>query len=236
MSKRYTIDELLLKLNDMHGDKYIYYIDDYINNKQKIKIYCKQHNEYFLQRIDAHIRGQGCPLCGPQKMTNDKFKEISINNHDIEYDYSLSEYLSCDDKICIICKEHGLFYQKPYNHMNGQNCPKCKNKSNGENRIKKILDKYSIEYESQKRFMNCIDKRTLPFDFYIPLWNMIIEYDGRQHKYDSYSIYDFDMIKKHDDIKDEYCKNNNIKLIRINHKDYNNLENEIIKIINEYDN
>jgi len=75
-----------------------------------------------------------------------------------------------------------------------------------------------INFETQKRFEDCRDKRTLPFDFYLPEHNLCIEYQGKQHYY----ALDFFGGKKafnircfHDKLKREYCDNKSIRLIEI---------------------
>lgn len=108
----------------------------------------------------------------------------------------------------------------------------CINQSRGELFIEELLKSNNISYDKQKRFDNCKDKRTLPFDFYLSKFNTCIEYDGQQHfkpiKYwggeDSFNI-----LKKHDSIKTKYCNDNNINLIRI---PYTKTNDEIIDIIN----
>lgn len=88
----------------------------------------------------------------------------------------------------------------------------------GEKRVKLFLDKNNISYEMEKKFETCKNKKELPFDFYLPKYNLCIEYDGELH-YKSSSIYGGDKtlykIRKNDDIKTNWCKQNNIKLIRI---------------------
>lgn len=37
------------------------------------------------------------------------------------------------------------------------------------------------EIQCQKRFADCRTKVSLPFDFYLPSYNLIIEADGNQH-------------------------------------------------------
>jgi len=59
------------------------------------------------------------------KYTIENFIEKSKKIHGNKYDYSLSNYINSQTKIKIICKEHNVFEQKPYAHLNGQGCPKC---------------------------------------------------------------------------------------------------------------
>ena len=80
----------------------------------------------------------------------------------------------------------------------------------------------NIKYERQKKFTECKNIRKLSFDFYLPNYNIIIEYDGIQH----FEIIDYwlgsDGLKDRifrDNIKTDYCLNNNIKLLRIKYND-----------------
>lgn len=91
-------------------------------------------------------------------------------------------------------------------------------KSNGEIIFENRLKENKIEYVRQKSFEKCRDKSTLFFDFYLPKYQILIEIDGQQHD----TVIDMwggieglkDRIKK-DKIKNEFCKNNDLKLIRI---------------------
>ena len=82
----------------------------------------------------------------------------------------------------------------------------------------KFLQTNNIIYESQKRFIDCIDKRPLSFDFYVPQYNTCIEYQGVQH-YKPVERFggeeQFMIQQKHDMIKKEYCVKNDINLIEI---------------------
>lgn len=105
-------------------------------------------------------------------------------------------------------------------------------KSKGELYIEEILQELNIDFEQQKRFKNCKNKRTLPFDFYIPKYSTCIEYDGEQH-YKSIDFWGgeerFTQRQLNDKIKDDYCNKNNICLIRI---PYTKTKQEIFEIIN----
>jgi len=78
---------------------------------------------------------QGCPKCGEQnkknKLLNDFTELVQRFNkiHNNKYDYSKSKYLKNSIKIDIICKKHGIFRQRPDNHLSGQGCPKRGNES-----------------------------------------------------------------------------------------------------------
>lgn len=100
-------------------------------------------------------------------------------------------------------------------------CGEHSNISKGNAKIIELLDENGIEYEIEKKFDSCKDKRYLPFDFYINN-EYLIEYDGEQH-FKEDSIFDYEYTHNHDIIKSEWCKDNNIPLIRIPYTHYNNL-------------
>ena len=101
----------------------------------------------------------------------------------------------------------------------------CTRESHGELKIKEILENNNINFEQQKKFENCKDIRVLPFDFYIDN-KYLIEFDGEQHfkpvehfkGEEGYKIR-----QEHDEIKNQYCKDNNIPLIRIPYTHLNDL-------------
>ena len=144
------------------------------------------------------------------------------------------EYKNARCKVEIICPEHGAFKTTPHNHLHGRKCPKCKRSMNEIN-IEEYLLKKKIKYLYQKRFNDCKYKKVLPFDFYLSDYNLCIEYDGEQH-FNSVSCWGGDKVfienQIRDKIKDEYCKNKNIHLLRIKFDDniYELIDNELIKL------
>lgn len=104
-------------------------------------------------------------------------------------------------------------------------------KSFGEKKIKEFLDKNSISYIREKKFETCKNIKELPFDFYLPDYKICIEYDGELH-YRPSEIFGGELtlkrIKINDDIKSNWCLENDIKLIRISYKK----KNKIFKILN----
>lgn len=97
-----------------------------------------------------------------------------------------------------------------------------------------ILDKYNLEYETQKTFPGCVGKYKLRYDFYLQLNDKeyCIETDGLQHDIPVTrfgGIKEFEKRKKYDEIKNNYCKDNNIELIRIKYNEYKNMENILVE-------
>jgi hypothetical protein len=234
-----TLENFIKEANKIHN-KYDYSKVKYKGNKIKICIICPIHGE-FWQTPNGHLRGRGCQECGLdkdklriEKINNDRHLDNKINFvkkcnevHNNLYEY-LSEYINIDEKIVIKCKKcNYIFKQLLSAHLSGNGCPKC-NKSKGELLIESYLMKYRINYKPQYNFENCRGKkRPLPFDFYLPDYNTCIEFDGRQHfepvPFNGSNLIKakerFIKTKNYDKIRNQYCGENNIRLIRISYKD-----------------
>ena len=124
--------EFIKRSREVHGDKYDYSKVDYVNPKTKVCIICSKHGE-FWQKPYNHLNGQGCSKCRYELLSSNYRKEQSkfIDEcekiHHNKYDYSKVEYKNWKTKVCIICPEHGEFWQMPMAHRHGQGCPKCAN-------------------------------------------------------------------------------------------------------------
>lgn len=231
-------EQFIKELYHVHGDKYEYSNVNYINNKTNIQIHCKEHNFIFEIRPSHILRGHGCSKCSKNyKITTSEFVEKCNKIHNYKYDYSNVSYINNSTKVEIICPNHGNFIQQPLHHLNGVECPKCKT-SKGENKVRMYLLSKNIKFEEQKTFNNLLSNKgtKLKFDFYLNEENICIEYDGVQH-FSSLSIFggeeEYIKRKYHDNLKDEYCKNNNIRLLRISYTDYNNIESILKQITNK---
>ena len=230
--RRRTNEEFIKEAMEIHGDKYDYSRVDYKDCYTRVEIICPKHG-VFWQRPVEHInknRSNGCPKCGYNRKTNKEFIDIANRLHDNKYTYDIEytdeKFISTAEKIDIICPIHGLFYQSAGNHIyedprskepNG--CPKCAPlKSKTEERIERFLKKNDILYQSQKIFIGCFYKNALRFDFYLPDYNLCIEYQGEQHfKCIDYfgGEENFKKSLERDSIKRKYCEENNIFLLEI---------------------
>jgi very-short-patch-repair endonuclease len=220
LDKSRKFDRFLNISKTKYGDKYDYSLTTYKRCDEEVKIICPKHG-IFEQRPDYHLK-RGCPICeGNMKVNTEQIKIIFNEIHDNEFDYSLVEYKGDKIKVKIICPKHGVFEQTPSYHKIGSGCPIC-NESSGEKNIRKFLKFHKINFKPQKKFYDCRDIHNLIYDFYLPDKNICIEYNGEQH----YNVNVFfggikrlkDQQKK-DKIKEEYCKNNGIKLIKIKYDD-----------------
>ena len=211
-----TDNNFIVKSKKIHGNKYDYSLVDYIGTHDKVKIICKKHGE-FKQQPNQHLSGNGCIECFHEKYILTNFIERSIKIHNDKYDYSLVDYKNTRTKVKIICPIHGIFEQLPSNHLANKGCKMC-NESKGEKEIINYLVNNNISFEREKTFKDCKYKRSLSFDFYLPSLNVCVEYDGIQH-FESIEYFGgitkLNYTKNNDNIKNNYCMNNNIGLIRI---------------------
>ena len=227
--------------NAVHNNKYDYTKVNYINWATKIIITCLEHGD-FLQTPHSHRGGNGCPKCAAyatsiRKLhTTEMFVEKAKHKHGDNYDYSKTQYLGDNKKLTIICKIHGEFNQVAGYHLGGNGCSKC-NRSKGEDRVATILKNLDVGFIEQHKFDKCRNKSRnacLEFDFFIPSHNLCIEYDGVQHfkiiprssdKYQNEK--DFLTGQTNDRIKNKFCEDNNMPLLRIPYFKFNDIESII---------
>ena len=205
---------------------------EYINNVTKIEVKCQHGHIYKVRFRDFKNRNERCPICNKN---SERLKYEDVKNYIESQGYELisDTYINNCTKLKIKCPNGHIFFAK-YNNFKDSNtrCPIRSSNSKGEDKIKKYLETQKIKFYQQYRFEDCRDERTLPFDFYLPDYNICIEYDGIQHfepqdfagKGENWAEQQLLSTKNKDEIKSNYCKNNNIKLIRISYLEFNNIE------------
>ncbi len=213
-----TTNEFIEKATEKHGKLYDYSLVEYENIDTNVNIICPKHGS-FEQTPYSHLNSKiGCPKCvGNAQLDTADFIERAIGVHGEKYDYSKVKYKNVDSKVTIICSKHGNFRQTPYKHLIGQGCPSCQ-ESHGEAAIERILIDLNIDYEREFKIPECKNIFPLPFDFGILRDSKIlglVEFDGIQHFVPSFGKKSFSITKKTDAIKNDYCKSNNIPLLRI---------------------
>lgn len=223
-------DEIKVRIDDAELVTTPYAIKaNLIESVQKFKEEVNKNNDKFIRFIGIT---ENNVLVSKIKTFDNGDLEIAINNYysfvearknNYEFIKSknlkrLSPYLGGSIKILIDFEcEH-----EPHNILIGElkrggGCPKCC-QSRGEAEISRILNKYNINYISQHKFTDLVYKDYLKLDFYIPSFNLVIEYDGIQHFYpvDHFGgEEEFKERQKRDELKNEYCKENRINLLRI---------------------
>lgn len=202
----------------------------------KVHCRCKLDGYEWFATPHRVVAGDGCSRCaGKEKKTTEMFKQELAKIHpDIEV---IGEYQGTHTGIQCRCRRDGhIWSPTPRNLLAGWGCPNC-SMSRGERRISNYLDLHGIEYEHEKGFSDCKDEHVLPFDFYLPSCNMVIEYDGEQHfrpvKFggadDTKADARFERGQQHDRIKNEYCRNNAINILRIDYTQFDEIENILDK-------
>lgn len=124
------------------------------------------------------------------------------------------------DYLDIYCIECGKIFKATWSQITlnkRYRCKRCiKRESNNEYYVRKYLEEKNIDFIQEKRFDNCRNKNVLPFDFYIPSKNIVIEVHGQQHYYKTKRFTEtLEKRQEIDDIKKQYCINNNIKYVEI---------------------
>ena len=188
MSKKKSNNEFIREVQLIHHNRYDYSKVKYINNKTKVCIICPDHGE-FWQIPSDHLNGKGCPQCaGNVRYNKDTFVEKAKIIHNDRYDYSKVQYVNAHTKVCVICPEHGEFWQTPNNHLNGNGCPLCKNRKIGDV-LRDTVEDFIEKSNELNEITNCL-KVLLPqqrnreilrnreIDIYIPLLKLGIEYNG----------------------------------------------------------
>lgn len=207
----------LLAVNDQVVVK-----EQYKDSKTPILHHCNIHNIDWMIAPQCALNGHKCPMCsGGVLKTHEQYViDVTNINPDIEVK---GKYINSSTPILHMCKLCGhMWNARPYNILSGKGCPMCR-ESVGEKYIRKWLDLHFINFVYQKTFDDCKDINVLPFDFYLPEYNICIEYNGQQH----YEAIDFagrgkkwaeeklTLTQYHDMLKYDYCAKNNIRLIII---------------------
>lgn len=247
-NRKYTFDDVVKEFEKTDYEL-VSVASDYVDAaKNTIKYICPKHREKGIMTISlGHLQsGRGCYFCG---------REITENAHRIDLsdpryrelceakNLIFKETTRINGKIYVgfVCPEHrdvGVQYMT-YHNLNrntrdNSGCAYC-HSSKWENEIRHLLDKLGLRYVTQKVFEDLTDQKPLRFDFFLTEKRKAIEYDGRHHFEPicfngiskEMAIEEFKETIKRDKMKDEYCLNNNIPLLRIPYYNFNNAESLI---------
>ena len=231
-----TKEEFLKECEERYSSVFDFSFVQYKDMSTPVEIVCKTCGNHFW-RLPADLLGKknwGCPYCNKKHVwTTEEFVQILKDYFGSAYDFSEVEYVNNKTPIKIICPEHGPFYKTPGNIWiiinSGREilCPYCRI-SEGENRIYKDLLKIGFmdEYITRQKFYEDLyifspiknRKYFLKFDFYLPQYNLCIEYQGEQHYIPVEYWGGEEELKKnqeYDLLKKNYCKDNKISLLEI---------------------
>ena len=212
----------LLKIIEEKGGKFL--SKEYLGVLNKYEYQCASGHTWITSASSIINQESWCPECGNIRKGN-----ILRKKNGIEYLNNLAKrnngiclsnlYQTVNHKYEWKCQNGHTWFASAKHVKNGTWCPTCNKESKGEKEISRILNELNINYIREYLFNDCRGKkRPLPFDFYLPDYNCCIEYDGEQHFiYRETGIFKNSLkkIKESEKIKTNYCKENDIKLIRI---------------------
>ena len=233
--KKITTEDFIQRAKEIHGDKYDYSKVEYVNNHTNVCIISHKINplngeEYgeFWQTPKNHLKGQDMPFIKIDKiksklrLTTEDFIQRAKEIHGDKYDYSKVEYVNNSTKVCIICPEHGEFWQTPANHLMGQGCPICK-ESVLEKEMDKLLKQNNFSFVKQKKFSWLRNKGLMSLDFFIPDYNIAIECQGFQHFFKCAFFEKSNPLQNviyRDILKFNLCKEHNITILYYTNKTF----------------
>lgn len=212
------------------------------SSNKKVWWECKKEKRHiWLASVNNRTNGNGCPYCSNKKACKDNC--LATLNKKLSSEWHLTKNgklkptdvtISSDKKAWWICKNNNLHVWKSRvkDRTRGSGCPFC-NISKGEEKIERFLKLHKIKYKREKRFKDCKNKQMLPFDFYLPEINCLIEYNGEQHYKPIRFSANWDLEKakeelkirkQHDRIKKAWAKKKGIRLIIIKYTDFDSIE------------
>jgi very-short-patch-repair endonuclease len=229
------------KIHELYGNRFVL-LSDYIGGDSPITLGCTLHGKTpypvvikspsSIWKSTEKFGSIKCKECDRVNSLNNYKRtfESSQSNRSIKYTYPNidKEFVNANTKIPIEChvkgpndEEHGMFWQTPANHSTGQGCPICQ-ESRNERHIGELLRKKDIKFEKEKNYPELGNQK---FDFYLPEYNVLIEYDGKQHfeptfgKSEYTRQMNYNILYESDNIKNEFIKTNNygLGMIRIPH-------------------
>lgn len=225
-----TKNEFEKQIYNLVGNEYSV-IGEFYNTSTKVSL---KHNvcgnEWMVLPTHFLYSGSRCPYCDiTRKKTHEDFVEIVKKLTGDEYKV-LGKYVNISTKIKmkhITCGNE--YYVRPCDFIHSMSrCPKCK-LSKGEQNIKNFLDKHKIVYVQQKTYETLVSdtKKYLSYDFYLPDYNLLIEYQGQQHEY-PVDLFGgekkFIRQQKFDKQKRDYAKLHNISLLEIWYYNFDKIE------------
>ena len=200
--------------------------------------YCTKHHKEFNKCYSTIISSEsGCDECYKERMqlqcgvSKEEFlKRLSLAHPEIKL---IEGYTVYNSPAQFYCEKHKYYFTDIAKNVVLRNTCCAKGvKYSKQEEMCLILESWGYKIEREKVFQDCKDKGVLPFDCYIKDFNVVCEYDGEGHympiNYNGCDIktalQHFDYVRKHDEIKNEYCKQKNIPIIRVPYYEQDDME------------
>lgn len=224
------------------------------NSNKKVWWKCKNNlkHEWITSINNRNTRGDGCPYCAKRHLPSDDYN-LLISNPKLceEWDYAKNnkkpeDYTPVSGvNVWWKCRDCSHEWEATIANRNKNNdrrtrCPSCF-RSKGEMAVQEWLNKYNFYFSSEyDKFYSLVSNLGNPLRFDFAVFydinktniKLLIEFDGKQH----FEIVkgwqteeSFETLQYHDKLKDKYCKDNNIKLLRIRYDEFDDINNILLK-------
>lgn len=219
--RKLTLEEFQQKINEIHPREKLIALT-YNGDSCECSVMCKKCGNIYVKKA-GYFKDKRkvsiCKTCFPTQPNKIKTNYVPPKNYEL-----VGEYKGMQNKTLVRHKTCGFIWNVKLNNLeHGKGCPKCNKKmSKGEQRIVNWLNINHIKFESQKKID--IDCHHLSIDFYLPDYELFIEYNGEQH-YNPIAFFGgeqkFKKQIENDNLKKYYLKE---KLLIISYLDFNNIE------------
>jgi len=216
---------------------YIHIIGEYKGSAAPVMLHCDRCGNDYMAPVHQFKRRYYCTYCNNRhnETTASFTKEVKELTGE-EY-HLIGEYTKANEYVTMRHEACGTTYKvTPHNFKQGKRCPRCK-RSKGETKILNILSNLRIDYVHPMIFNDLADKNKLHYDFYLPKYNLHIEYQGEQHFAPVKHFggeHKFSIQVKHDALKRKYAEQNGISLLEIPYtiSNYDDIKNYMFNFIN----
>jgi len=209
LKSRITLNEVLEKFKETHGDRYDYSMineSNFFGAHTKVPIICRIHGKFDMTPSNHYCSyKKGCALCGnysraltrkhngyqcPWRLSTEEFIERSAIVHNGFYSYENTIYTTGSTKVEITCPIHGKFFQLASSHMKGHKCKDCAGSSISiiANKWLDAVDKLLGDRVLIREF-NMPHAKNRPVDGYDPVTNTVYQFHG-DYFHSNPAIYD----------------------------------------------
>jgi hypothetical protein len=181
-NRKVSSEEFLKRAKEVHGDEFEYDLSGWVNTTTKIPIKCRDHG-WFMQKPFAHVNQMnGCKACYLEIIAKageipfSEFERRARKIHYWKYHYWTDNYRGMSEKVRITCPDHGDFWQRGSDHIEGHGCPSCGGRggSAGEQEIADFV--LSLGYTPERSVK--IPNSNMEIDVYVPELKVGFEYHG----------------------------------------------------------
>lgn len=237
--------ELIIKYVGQYPNLELININDDLNYKSNLLLKCEcgvtyeTTFKYFKKGIY-----KCCHNCMIEKRAlniRNSYEEVKRNIESVEgYKLLSKTYSGYRKRLKIQCPESHVFYMSYGSfYFAGCRCLVC-SESKGERAVREYLEEVCVKFKQEFTFddLKGVGGNLLRFDFAIfdnddSYPNLIIEYDGEFHFKKQYKDDGFEALQLHDNLKNSYCQDKNIKLIRIPYWELNNIKTILKEVLYE---